>query len=194
MDKHFPKGHPLNKIFNRNCVKMSYRCTANLGSKIAAHNAKILQNAENEEAPVKECTCRVKNAYPVQGKCLSNQIVYQALVKRIDGVADSYVGLTENSFKDRWTKHKSSFRTRNPKNATALSRYVWKLMDEKTDYDIEWKILSHTKPYNPGTGVCRLCLRDKFYIWFKPEMSTINSRNKIAGPCVHKASKLFKKS
>ena len=90
----------------------------------------------------KGCNCRNKNLCPIPGKCLSEGVVYQALVKREDGVTDSYVGLTENSFKDRWTKHKSSFRTRNPKNASGLSRYIWNLMDEKIDYEIEWKIVS----------------------------------------------------
>ena len=42
MDKHFPPGNPLNKIFNRSKVKMSYRCTPNLSRKISAHNSKIL--------------------------------------------------------------------------------------------------------------------------------------------------------
>ena len=45
MDKHFPPGNPLNKIFNRNTVKMSYRCTANLARTISAHNSKILNEA-----------------------------------------------------------------------------------------------------------------------------------------------------
>ena len=141
----------------------------------------------------KECSCRIKEMCPVQNKCLSESVVYQAIVKRSDGVTDSYVGLTENSFKDRWTKHKSSFKTRNPKNASGLSRYVWKLMDDKTDFNIEWKILCKAAPFNPASGVCRLCIREKYFILFKPEMSTINSRNEIAGPCLHKASRLLKK-
>ena len=69
------------------------------------------------------------------------------------GVTESYVGLTEKTFKYRWTKHKSSFKTRNPKNTTGLSRYVWKLMDDEMDHNIEWKILSRGKPFNPASGV-----------------------------------------
>ena len=125
---------------------------------------------------------------------LTEGVVYQAVVKRSDGVTESYVGLTEKTFKDRWTKHKSSFKTRNPKNATGLSRYVWKLMDDEIDHNIEWKILSRGKPFNPASGVCRLCIHEKFFILFRPEMSTINARNEIAGPCLHKASRLLKNS
>ena len=194
MDKHFPNNHPLGKIFNRNCVKMSYRCTANLGGKIAAHNGKILKDTNTVAVSTKECNCRDKKMCPVQNKCLTEGVVYQALVERSDGMTESYVGLTENSFKDRWTKHKSSFKTRNPKNATGLSRYVWKLMDEQTEYNIKWSILSRAKPFNPASGVCRLCVREKFFILFKPEMSTLNARNEIAGPCLHKSSRLLKNS
>ena len=49
MDKHFPKGNPLNKIFNRNSVKMSYRCTANLGLNISAHNSKNLKSGASQD-------------------------------------------------------------------------------------------------------------------------------------------------
>jgi hypothetical protein len=193
MDKHFPPENPLSKIFNRNSVKMSYRCTANLGRKIAAHNAKILKNVKNEGEDRRMCSCRKKDMCPVDGKCLEEGVVYQAVVKREDGLTDSYVGLTENSFKDRWTKHKSSFRTRNPKNASGLSRYIWNLEDQNIQYEMEWKIISRAKPYDPASGVCRLCVREKYFIIFQPNMATINCKNEIAGPCLHKASRLLKK-
>ena len=46
--KHFPKENPLHKIFNKNSVKTSYRCTPNLGRKISAHNRKILEAEKGE--------------------------------------------------------------------------------------------------------------------------------------------------
>ena len=36
VDKHFPVGHPLHTIINRNTVKMSYRCLPNMGRKCLA--------------------------------------------------------------------------------------------------------------------------------------------------------------
>ena len=114
-------------------------------------------------------------------------VVYQATIKRGVGVTDTYIGLnaTRSNFKDK---------TRNPKNATALSKYIWNLEDENIPYDVSWGIVSRAKPFNQATGVCNLCTREKYFIIFKPEMATINSRNEIAGPCLHKHSKLLKKS
>ena len=58
---------------------------------------------------IKLAAVGTKNLCPVENICLTDSVVYQAVVERTDGVTDSYVGLTANSFKDRWTKHKSSF-------------------------------------------------------------------------------------
>ena len=194
MDKHFPPGNPLNQIFNRNKVKMSYRCTPNLGRTISGHNSKILNATKNVEVTRKECNCRKADECPVQGKCLQNGVVYQATVSRNDGEIDTYIGLSEPPFKDRFRNHKSNFKTRNPKNATRLSKHIWNLQDKNIGYEISWKIVSRAKPFNHVTNTCQLCTREKYFIIFKPEMATINERNEIAGPCLHKHNKLLKKS
>ena len=115
MDKHFPTGNPLHQIFNRNKVKMSYRCTTNLDRKISGHNAKILNSEKNSDEPKKECNCRVKNDCPVQGKCLQSGVVYQATATREDDRVDTYIGLSEPPFKDSFRNHNSNFKNRNPK-------------------------------------------------------------------------------
>ena len=43
--RHFPKCHKLNKIFNKNTLKVSYSCMRNISSILTSHNKKIL--AEN---------------------------------------------------------------------------------------------------------------------------------------------------
>ena len=40
--KSFPPNHPLRSIYNRNTLKLRYRCTPNVGSIISAKNAKLL--------------------------------------------------------------------------------------------------------------------------------------------------------
>ena len=110
------------------------------------------------------------------------------------GAIDTYIGLTSTSFKDRWRNHRSNFKTRNPKNSTALSKHLWKLDDENVQYDVSWKIVSRAKPFNHVTGMCNLCIREKYFIIFKPEMASLNHRDEIAGPCLHKQKQLLKKS
>ena len=193
MDKHFPPGNPLHQIFNRNKVKMSYRCTPNLSRTISSHNAKILKEGVDADPP-RECNCRKKAECPVENKCLQKGVVYQATVTREDDQVDTYIGLTATTFKERWSNHKSNFRTRNPKNATGLSKHIWKLEDQKIGFGIKWRIVSRAKPYNHVTNVCQLCIREKYFIIFKPEMASINERSEIAGPCLHKHGQLLKKS
>ena len=135
-----------------------------------------------------------KSDCPVGEKWLQEGVVYQATINRTDGQTDTYIGLTATSFKARWRNHRSNFNTRNPKNATALSKHIWALEDQNISFDVSWKIVSKAKPFNPVTGVCQLCNREKYFIIFKPEMASINSRNEIAGPCLHKHNQLLKKS
>jgi hypothetical protein len=50
-------------------------------------------------------------------------------------------------------QEKLSFRTRNPKNASGLSRYIWNLEDQNFRYELEWKIIGRARPYDPASGV-----------------------------------------
>ena len=173
---------------------MSYRCTQNLARKISAHNSKIIQGDSNSESEKGGCNCRVKNDCPVGGECQRMGVVYQAEVTRDDGKVDTYIGLAATSFKDRYSNHTSSFRTRNPKNSTTLSKYIWGLQDQNIGHQVKWKILSSASPFNHVTNRCRLCEKEKYFIIFQPEMATLNNRNELAGHCLHKTSQLLKKN
>ena len=59
INKHFPKSNPLSKIINRNSVKISYRCSPNMGQIISSHNPKLLKDEESSEE--RKSNCR-KNA------------------------------------------------------------------------------------------------------------------------------------
>ena len=74
LDKHFPPGSKLHKIFNKNCVKISYSFMGNMSSIIKAHNNKIITGTK--KVP-KGCNCRKKEECPLRGKCLSTEIVYK---------------------------------------------------------------------------------------------------------------------
>ena len=63
-NKHFPPGHKLYKIFNKNTLKPNYSCMLNLKAKIDGHNTKILENAPPPKT--KLCNCLKKEGCPMR--------------------------------------------------------------------------------------------------------------------------------
>ena len=50
------------------------------------------------------CNCRVKTECPISGNCIKESVVYQATVSTEDHhPPQTYVGLTENYFKTRYS-------------------------------------------------------------------------------------------
>ena len=135
----FKPEHPLRKIFNKNTLKLSYSCMPNLAQKISAHNKSVLKR--NSSTPKKPCNCRVKQECPLNGNCQARNIIYQASVKTDHGV-ETYVGLTGDHFKSRFRNHTASFRDQRKKNATELSKHIWELKNNNTEFTITWKILA----------------------------------------------------
>ncbi len=120
----FKSGHPLQKIFNKNTLKISYSCMPNLERKINTHNKSTLR--ENPQQPERMCNCRSKPDCPLKGECLSNNVIYQATVKTND-TKETYIGLTGDRFKTRFNNHTCSFRDNNKRNSTELSKHIWSL-------------------------------------------------------------------
>ena len=52
-----------------------------------------------------------------------------------------YIGLTENTFKERFYKHKNSFKYESKRNATKLSNFVWENKHANTETNLVWNIL-----------------------------------------------------
>ena len=163
----------------------------NIGQTISAHNTALLQQ-QKSTATARECNCRDRNSCPLEGKCLTTSIIYQASVTTNDGEpAEHYIGLTDNTFKTRYTNHKASFTHVNKKNSTELSKHVWKLKEANIDYNIKWSILKQASSYNTRTKKCNLCLWEKFFIIRMPHISTLNKRNELLSKCRHSAKFLL---
>ena len=139
----FHKQHLLNKIFNANTLKVSYSCMPNIGSIIKGHNGKILtKNLKQPTTNANECNCRIKDQCPMQQKCLTKCVVYQAIVTTpSNGKQETYIGITENSFKTQFANHKATFNSRSKRTATELSNYVWDLKDRAVEYHTTWRIV-----------------------------------------------------
>ena len=79
IEKHFGnKENPLNKIFNKNKIKLSFSCMPNIDKIIKSHNSKLLNS--NGTSGDKQCNCQRKNECPLNGECRRDNIVYSARV------------------------------------------------------------------------------------------------------------------
>ena len=73
-----------------------------------------------------------------------------------------------------------SFRNRHYDNGTELSKFIWHLKDNNTDFKIKWSILTSAAAYSNKSKRCNLCLAEKFFI-IKAEKSTLlNKRLELA--------------
>ena len=189
LDKHFPPGNPLHSLLNRKTIKVSYKCLPNIASILAKNNSKVL-NADKGPNAQEKCNCRKKQECPMPGKCQTTSLIYQASVKT-EEKTETYVGLTVNSFKKRYSGHKSSFKHNKRRHETTLSKYIWELKDKKVDYTLIWTILARAQPFTQVTGLCHLCTREKHFVIFKSDLCTLNSRNELLSSCRHKRANLL---
>ena len=185
----FPEGHTLTQIFNKNTIKLSYSCMPNIKSKIDNHNKKQVENTINEE---RTCNCREKSNCPLSGKCLEKCLIYQASVTSPNQHTETYIGLTETTFKARFANHKQSFEKESMKSATELSKYIWTLKQKNLPYNIEWKIMGKARAYDNRTKRCNLCTLEKFFIIYNNKMATLNKRSELISTCRHKNKFLLK--
>ena len=86
-------------------IYVSYSCMPNMRQLIMAHNRKMLDTQEKKR---RMCDCR-KEDCPVNGRCLTENVIYRASVETAKETK-FYVGSTGLTFKNRYTKHKHSFR------------------------------------------------------------------------------------
>ena len=119
-------------------------------------------------------------------------MVYEAKVVRGDtNKPEFYTGVTVGPFKQRYYGHNFDFRHRSQRTSTCLSKYVWELKDQGIDYTLTWKIIARGRGFNPTTRSCQACLKEKFYIMFRPEGATLNNRNEFYNTCRHRKTLLL---
>ena len=137
IDKCFPKGSKLNKIFNRNSLKVSYRTCPNMKQALSGHNSKVLKETNQKsqsQAQFKKCNCQKKSECPLNNECRHEQgVVYQATITQENGKIDTYIGSTKD-FKERYGNHKKSFKNASYKTDTELSVFLWKLKSDNITY------------------------------------------------------------
>ena len=184
IDAHFGKNHKLNKIFNRNNVKVSYSCTENIKTIIDSHNKKVLNIDDNVDEK-RKCNCLRKVECPLNNMCLSENIIYEAKIKSDEPNYEekSYIGAAGTTFKLRYANHKKSFNHETYGNETELSKEVWRLKNKNNSAQISWKIIRKCPRFNRSSMKCNLCLNEKLEILSRN--NTLNKRTEMISKCRH---------
>jgi len=141
---------------------------------ISSHNKAVLSDYHQSQTETsnKECNCRKKDQCPLDGKCLTQNVVYQATVTTQTS-SESYVGLATN-VKDRYRNHTASFRHKSKRNETELSKHIWTLQDTNKSFSIKWRVIKQCRPYSNINNKCNLCLFEKFVINCKRNLCSLN--------------------
>ena len=106
------------------------------------------------------------------------------------GKKETYTGLTDGKIRDRIAKHEGNCRHRH-QTGTRLSSHIWHLKDQGHSYTTSWKILTRASTFNPSSGMCRLCMLEKYHIMFSPATASLNQRGEIFSSCRHRRAKLL---
>ena len=122
LSNHFPKDHQMHEIFNKNIVKFSYSCMNNISSTLSTHNKSIL----NPKQISFGWNCRSKDNCPLDGECLTPNIIYRADVTT-DNDQKLYYGTSETTFKQRHSNHTCDFKHVKYQHAIELAKYMWQL-------------------------------------------------------------------
>ena len=185
VSKHFPKNHRYNKIFNKNNIKVSSSCTDNLQTIINKHNRKILETSKTPSTE-NNCNCRKKKRLPAEKQLpYPKRRLQRQRTTESDTTGKNYIGLTEGTFKQRYTQCKLSFRNRNYSNSTELSKHIWTFKDNNANFTINWSILASAPAYSNKSRWCHLCLTEKLYLIRTKKPSLLSKRSELISKWRH---------
>ena len=162
-----------------------FRLLENMHAIISKHNKKILYPSSTIPSS-KICNYRIKDHCPLDNSCLSSSIIYNAeITTDNDKTGKNYIGLTEGTFKQRFTQHKLSFNNRKYASSTELLKYIWRLKDNDEEYNIKWTVITKATPYNNISKRCDLCLAERLHIIKANYNTLLNKRSELISKCRH---------
>ena len=185
LDKHFPKSHPLYKIFNRNTVKLSYSCMNNVTQIIKQHNKNVSNKKEKQS---NSRNCKNKNEYPLNENCKVHSVIYKCNVSATQTFKQRvYLGIAVGNRKQRLYNHRQSFKDKKHKNDTTLSSYPRNLKENHNQIPkLTWSIVRSAPDYSNISKRCLLCLHEKLLVLiFHNPAELSNKRSELMAKCRH---------
>ena len=98
---------------------------------IEGHNKTILKK---DSQPPQDQAEKICNECPLEGVCLTKEVVYQATLKS-NNRTETYGGITSTEFKSRGRNHQVSFKNEKRKSVTELSKHLWQLKSKQENHD-----------------------------------------------------------
>ena len=150
----------------------------NAASVISTHNKKVLNNNNNNNPVITPGCNPVIEASALYLETVWTKVWYIVMIKLTINKENgkNYIGVTENTWKDRNYKHRNSYKDPTKKYDIGLSKYIWDLKGKgikMEDIMFELSIIDHATPYINGTLKCNLCLTAKSHI-IKTSLELIN--------------------
>ena len=161
-------------MFNLSTLKLSLSSMTNLQSLIDQHNVKTLTDGKK---PSRLSNCRCMDSCLLTSKWLAKCIVYKAELTTTNK-RKLYIAITNEEFKTRFNNHTRSFRHKRYSTDTELLKHIWKLSNDKIQYDMKWNIAAYASPYKCGSRRYDLCLTENLKIVREDLALLLNKRNK----------------
>ena len=162
-----------------------------MASQISRKNGRVKK--QNVEPTPPTCNCQVsrKPNCPVPGKCTATNVCYHCRVEREDNhTCKNYAGMTAQVLKTRIGQHltdaKKFHPVTNKSGMSKLSQHVGGLIFSNIPWSWHWDILCHAKIFSPISERCDLCVKEKYYILYHPELASLNIRSELFSACRHK--------
>ena len=162
---------------------------SNMPGFIKQYDRNTLSSPPNSEE--RSRNCRNKDNCPLAGSCLKTCILYRADVIKLNET-HVYYGASDGEFKYQYNNHTDSFRNQVYENKTELSKHIWQLKRNGTEFNLKWNIAAYATPYRCGTRRCDLCLPEKYIIARANQNNLLNKRTELISKCRHRNKYILK--
>ena len=103
---------------------------------------------------------------------------------------EHYTGMTAQTIKTRIGQHLRDAKKFDPVTNNAgmskLSQHVGGLIFSNIPWSWQWQILCQAQIFSPISERCDLCVKEKYYIMYHPELASLNLRSELFGACRHR--------
>ena len=113
-------------------------------------------------------------------------MVYKAEVPT-NTTYQEYYGASEGEFKSRYNNHTQSFRFISHIIDAELSKYLWTLKANRTDYHLNLSIKSYVHPDINVAQEGVICVWQKKWLLFWPKV-LLNKRTELTSKCRHRSN------